>query len=79
MAARPAQARPSRFAQPPFTRALATVKPNLMFILDDSGSMVATYMPQELKIGSGTENGRAEVEYYGFRSAQCNGLASTLR
>jgi type IV pilus assembly protein PilY1 len=61
--------------RPLSTRALATVKPNLMFILDDSGSMAATYMPQDLRIGSGTENGRTEVEYYGFRSAQCNGLA----
>lgn len=61
--------------RPLATRALATVKPNLMFILDDSGSMAATYMPQDLKIGSGVENQRTEVEYYGFRSAQCNGLA----
>ena len=41
------------------------VKPNLMFTLDDSGSMGDDYMPDQAS-GTGT---------YGYWSAQCNGLA----
>jgi len=40
-------------------------KPNVMFILDDSGSMASDYMPDEMS-NSGA---------YGFKSPQCNGLA----
>lgn len=40
-------------------------KPNLMFILDDSGSMDWEYMPDDIG-NTGT---------YGYRSAQCNGVA----
>ena len=40
-------------------------KPNVMFILDDSGSMDTEYMPDDIN-GMGV---------YGARSAQCNGIA----
>ncbi len=43
----------------------ASVKPNIMFILDDSGSMQSEFMPDDM-------NNRSA---YGYRSAQCNGLA----
>ncbi|MFN4063195.1 MAG: pilus assembly protein, partial [Parazoarcus communis] len=42
-----------------------SVKPNLMFVLDNSGSMNFGYMPEEM--GSSSQ--------YGYRSAQCNGAA----
>ncbi len=41
------------------------VKPNLLFILDDSGSMSSNFMPDDMR------NSTA----YGYYSAQCNGLA----
>jgi type IV pilus assembly protein PilY1 len=41
-----------------------TVKPNLMFVLDDSGSMAWDYLPSEAKNFAGR---------YGFNSSQCNG------
>ncbi len=40
-------------------------KPNLMFILDDSGSMDSAYMPDDM-----SSNSR-----FGYWSAQCNGVA----
>jgi type IV pilus assembly protein PilY1 len=40
-------------------------KPNVMFILDDSGSMDSNYMPDEM-----SNSGR-----YGYYSSQCNGVA----
>jgi type IV pilus assembly protein PilY1 len=43
----------------------SSVKPNIMFILDDSGSMEEEYTPAE----AGNFNGK-----YGFRSSQCNGM-----
>ncbi|MDH5330807.1 MAG: hypothetical protein OEW27_12735, partial [Aquincola sp.] len=43
------------------------VKPNLMFILDDSGSMSRDYMPDDANFDAATKYGRS--------AAQCNGLA----
>ncbi|MEJ8858354.1 PilC/PilY family type IV pilus protein [Variovorax robiniae] len=40
-------------------------KPNLMFVLDDSGSMANDYMPDAMK----------DDDKYGFWSSQCNGVA----
>lgn len=42
-----------------------SVKPNLMFVLDNSGSMDFAYIPEAM--GSASQ--------YGFRSPQCNGAA----
>jgi type IV pilus assembly protein PilY1 len=44
----------------------SAVKPNIFFILDDSGSMAASYMPDDAYYFYGR---------YGFTSPQCNGLA----
>ncbi|MCC2632808.1 MAG: pilus assembly protein PilY [Ramlibacter sp.] len=52
---------------PLFTSSNASVKPNIMFILDDSGSMARAYMPDEASEFDSTE--------YGQRAAQCNGVA----
>jgi len=51
--------------EPLATRPNVKAKPNLLFILDDSGSMANAYMPDDMD-NTGT---------YGFRSAQCNGVA----
>lgn len=56
---------------PLITSAPQTVLPNLMFVLDDSGSMAWTHMPDTVewfgRDGSGTKR-------YGYASAQCNGV-----
>jgi type IV pilus assembly protein PilY1 len=49
---------------PMTTSTNTTVKPNLMFVLDDSGSMDWDYLPDIAKNFSGQ---------YGFNSNQCNG------
>lgn len=46
-------------------------KPNLLFILDDSGSMANTYMPESVSMLQNDQYGRAR----GWDSSQCNGLA----
>jgi type IV pilus assembly protein PilY1 len=51
---------------PLITSAPNTVKPNLMFILDDSGSMGNDYMPDQANYPSGL---------HGRFASQCNGLA----
>ncbi len=42
-----------------------TAKPNVMFILDDSGSMGWSYMPDDM----------SDNNAYGYKSSQCNGVA----
>lgn len=54
-------------ASPLFTSQTAVVKPNMLFILDDSGSMGWNYMPDEAKDNLGTGS-------YGYKSYQCNGV-----
>ncbi|MCV2368508.1 PilC/PilY family type IV pilus protein [Roseateles oligotrophus] len=51
---------------PLFTSTTTLVKPNVMFVLDDSGSMDWNFMPDDSNFGS---------DVYGFRAMQCNGLA----
>lgn len=46
------------------------VKPNLLFVLDDSGSMSWTYMPDEANNFRGDSTNRE----YGYFSSQCNGV-----
>jgi type IV pilus assembly protein PilY1 len=53
------------------TASTQKAKPNLMFILDDSGSMAWDFMPDELDTN---DNEVAEITY-GYFSAQCNGVA----
>ena len=56
---------------PLITSAPQVVKPNLMFILDDSGSMALSHMPDDVEnfgqSGTGTKK-------YGYVSSQCNGV-----
>lgn len=58
-------------ADGPLSATLSQVKPNIMFILDDSGSMALSYMPDE----AATFDGDGNIDNYGYRSAHCNGLA----
>lgn len=60
--------------QPLATRPPVKAKPNLLFILDNSGSMSWSYMPDDL----GTSNSNNDEPYstwYGYWTAQCNGTA----
>lgn len=50
--------------QPLATLPAVQAKPNLLFVLDDSGSMDNDYMPDQMTSGR-----------YGYSSAQCNGVA----
>lgn len=63
---------------PLFTSTTSVVKPNVMFTLDDSGSMSWDYMPDDADFGTGSSNtGSQDTKfqwYYGRRAAQCNGL-----
>lgn len=61
------QAAPTDISQVPLITASGTpVKPNVLFILDDSGSMDNNYLPESANFSS---------TKYGVRSSQCNGLA----
>ena len=59
--------------QPLATRPSVSAKPNLLFILDDSGSMNLSYMPDDL--GATGSSDSPNATWRGYRSAQCNGLA----
>lgn len=62
-----ALAQPTDVANVPLSTTTPTViKPNVMFILDDSGSMAWDYMPDEA---------RFPTTRYGRNAPQCNGLA----
>lgn len=55
---------------PLITSSPQTVLPNVMFIMDDSGSMGWTHMPDTV-----TDFARSGgVDAYGYRSPQCNGV-----
>ncbi len=47
------------------TSSSTAVKPNLMFTLDDSGSMGSSYLPDDI----------SDTGTYGYLSSQCNGVA----
>jgi type IV pilus assembly protein PilY1 len=49
-----------------------TAKPNIMFILDDSGSMAWDFMPDDL---ADPNDAAVADDVYGALSAQCNGVA----
>ena len=58
-------------AQGPLNAAGTQVKPNIMFILDDSGSMGFEFMPDDVD-----DRGSPQDEFkVGYWSAQCNGVA----
>ena len=48
-----------------------SAKPNLLFIMDNSGSMANSFMPESVSLLQNNEYGRAR----GWDSYQCNGLA----
>lgn len=56
---------------PLITSAPQTVLPNLLFVLDDSGSMGWTHMPDDVTSFGQSGTGTAK---YGYRSSQCNGV-----
>lgn len=58
-------------SQPLATMPTVKAKPNLLFVLDDSGSMAWSYMPDDL----GDSNNDARTTWRGYWSAQCNGVA----
>jgi len=53
------------YTQPLATTSSVVAKPNIMFILDNSGSMESDYMPDDMD----------DTSTYGWASAQCNGVA----
>ena len=56
---------------PLITSAPQTVLPNVMFIMDDSGSMGWSHMPDDVTAFGRTGGG---TDKYGYRSYQCNGV-----
>jgi type IV pilus assembly protein PilY1 len=55
---------------PLFTTSTTVVKPNVMFVMDNSGSMAWDFMPDEADFSTDNVNSK-----YGRRASQCNGLA----
>ena len=53
------------YTQPLATTSTVVAKPNIMFILDNSGSMEDAHMPDDM----------SNTGKYGYWSAQCNGVA----
>lgn len=60
--------------EPLATRGNVQAKPNLLFLLDNSGSMNWSYMPDELGASSGAAD-QPNGHWYGYKAAQCNGIA----
>lgn len=56
--------------EPLATRPTVKAKPNLMVVLDDSGSMAWSYMPDSLA----DDSNDPYTTWYGYRTAQCNGV-----
>jgi len=52
-------------ASEPLITSQTAAKPNILFILDDSGSMSWEFMPDEMSAS----------DTYGYKAAQCNGVA----
>lgn len=59
----------------PLNASLSQVKPNIMFILDDSGSMGSDFMPDELALVTDEDGNPTPRELYGHWTPHCNGLA----
>lgn len=60
--------------QPLATLPTVQAKPNLLFVMDTSGSMNWSYMPDDLG-QSQTVTDQPYTNWYGYWSAQCNGVA----
>ncbi|MFZ4551995.1 MAG: pilus assembly protein [Aquabacterium sp.] len=61
--------------EPLATRPTVKAKPNLMVVLDDSGSMSWSWMPDSLGYYDWNYGYLPYSNWYGYRSAQCNGVA----
>ncbi|MFM2121097.1 MAG: hypothetical protein RL722_2565, partial [Pseudomonadota bacterium] len=59
------QAASADIANQPLGSSSVSAKPNVMFILDDSGSMDSAYMPDDMR----------DTNAVGYRSVHCNGVA----
>src|SRR5690606_32406047 len=71
-APRPAQAALTDLASEPLATMSGTpIKPNILFVLDNSGSMGWDYMPDDVKDAVGN----SYKDTYGYKSAHCNGVA----
>lgn len=57
---------------PMVTSTTQTVLPNVLFILDDSGSMAWTHMPDDNSDAGSSVT--FDYGYYGYRSSQCNSV-----
>uniref|UniRef100_UPI002100D6C1 pilus assembly protein n=1 Tax=Pelomonas sp. KK5 TaxID=1855730 RepID=UPI002100D6C1 len=73
--ASPARADTDIATAPLFTTSTSQVKPNVMFILDDSGSMASDYLPDDADYVVPARNKFGNAIQYGRRSSQCNGVA----
>ena len=56
--------------EPLATLSSSNTKPNILFVLDNSGSMGWDYMPDDVK-----DAASSYATTYGYKSAQCNGVA----
>ena len=59
---------------PLFTSSTTVVKPNVMFVLDDSGSMAWDYLPDNANFRVRTDSNGRDAQY-GRLTSQCNGVA----
>lgn len=60
--------------EPLATRGNVQAKPNLMFLLDNSGSMNWSYMPDVLGVSNDVTD-EPYTQWYGYWTSQCNGIA----
>ncbi|MDI1260062.1 PilC/PilY family type IV pilus protein [Aquabacterium sp.] len=56
--------------EPLATMSTTSTKPNILFVLDNSGSMGWDYMPDDVNTAASSY-----TTTYGYKSAQCNGVA----
>ena len=61
-------------ATQPLSNLTVVAKPNLLFVLDASGSMAWSFMPDDMGDSSQT-NDTPNDTWYGYYSSQCNGVA----
>jgi len=60
--------------QPLATLPTVKAKPNLLFVMDTSGSMNWSYMPDDLGVSQNASD-QPYTTWYGYWSPQCNGVA----
>ncbi len=70
----PAQAAVTDISTQPLVTLTTGAKPNLLFVMDSSGSMNWSYMPDDLGLSYSTQD-EPYTGWYGYTSSQCNGVA----